>query len=108
MFAEKAGLNITLSDRPYRSLVTLFDYRDSMAHGRTVTEDIDTGIQIESSISAAIPGAEWQQFATVEKAEELLTDAVSIVHELHAASGYRDDPFVSGGGGLYAISHTED
>ena len=107
MFAEKAGLNITLSDRPYRSLVTLFDYRDSMAHGRTVTEDIDTGIQIESSISAAIPGAEWQQFATVEKAEELLTDAVSIVHELHAASGYRDDPFVSGGGGVYAISHTE-
>ena len=107
MFAREAGLNVALNDRPYLSLVPLFDYRDSMAHGKTVTEEIDAEIQIESSISAAIPGAEWQQFATVEKAEELLTDAVSIVRKLHAGSGYRDDPFGSGGGGLYAISHAE-
>lgn len=107
MFAKEAGLSASLGDRPYLSLVTLFAYRDSMAHGRTVTEEIDAEMQIDSSISAAIPGAEWQQFATVAKAEELLTDAVFIVRELHAASGYRDDPFGSGGNGLYAISHAD-
>ncbi|WP_321821735.1 MULTISPECIES: hypothetical protein [unclassified Burkholderia] len=106
-FAAQSGINVNLTERPYKSLVTLFAYRDSMAHGKTVTEEIDAEVDIDSSIAASIPSAEWQQFATLDTAEELLTDAVAIIRQLHAASGYHDDPFGSGGGGLYAVSHTD-
>lgn len=106
-FATEAGINENLTERPYKSLVTLFAYRDSMAHGKTVTEEIDAEVDIGSSISASIPRAEWQQFATLETVEELLTDAVAIIRQLHAASGYRDDPFGSGGGGLFVDVHRE-
>lgn len=101
MFANEAQLTVSLNERPYQSLATLFAYRDSMAHGRTVTEEVDAEVQSGLSISASIPGAEWQEFATVETAEQLLTDAEAIIRELHKASGFADDPFGSGGGGLY-------
>jgi len=107
MFADEAKLAISLNERPYKSLVTLFAYRDSMAHGRTVTEEVDAEVQSGLSISASIPGAEWQEFATVKTAEQLLTDAEVIIRELHQASGFTDDPFGSGGSGLYALSPTE-
>lgn len=106
-FAGEAQLIVSLNVRPYRSLETLFAYRDSMAHGRTVTEEVDAEVQSGLSISDSIPGAKWQEFATVETAEKLLTDAEVIIRELHKASGFADDPFLSGGGGLYALSPTE-
>lgn len=105
--AKDAGLTISLNDRPYQSLTKLFAYRDSMAHGKTVTEKIDTKVRSGFSISASIPGAEWQEFTTMEMTEQLLLDAENIIRELHKASGFTDDPFGSGGGGLYAISPTE-
>ena len=107
MFANEVGLTVSLSDRPYQSLATLFTYRDSMAHGRTITEEVDAEVQSGFSFSTAIPGAEWQEFATVETTEQLLIDAEAIIRELHKASGFSDDPFNSGGSGLYAISPTE-
>ncbi|MDS0850435.1 hypothetical protein [Burkholderia cenocepacia] len=106
-FAAQSGIKLNFTERPHKSLVTLFAYRDSMAHGKTVTEEIDAEIDIDSSIATSIPSAGWQQFATLETAEELLTDAVAIIRQLHTTSGYHDDPFGSSGGGLYAISHTE-
>jgi hypothetical protein len=105
-FAEEAGLTLSLNNRPYQSLVKLFTYRDSMAHGKTVTEEIYAEVESGLSISACIPRPEWQEFATVDTVEELLTDAIAIVRELHKASGYLDDPFGSGGSGLYVMSQT--
>ncbi|MBE7367675.1 hypothetical protein [Ramlibacter pallidus] len=104
LFAEAARLSPTMEERPYSSLVRLFDFRDSMAHGRTVTEQVEVEVAHGESIASALPGAEWQQFITLENAESHFADAVALIEQLHAALGYTDAPFSTGGGGIYAWS----
>ena len=104
MFAKDAKLQVQMEKRPYISLNRLFAFRDSMAHGKTISEEIDVEIEVSQSLASSPPRSEWQQFASAETAEELLNDAVALIRELHKASGYRGDPFGSGGGGLYAVS----
>lgn len=103
MFAEAAGVGVDLNIYPQKSLVELFNFRDSMAHGKTTTGGIDIELEIEASIIPAFPTTEWQSFATPENAERLLVDAVSLIKEIHRACGYQDDPFAKAGEGLYGV-----
>lgn len=103
-FAQQADLRFDLNMRPYSSMVRLFAFRDQMAHGRTTKEDLDLEFVVGESLAASLPTAEWQQFASPDNAEFLLQDGVAIIRELHSASGYIDDPFGTGGGGMYAVS----
>jgi hypothetical protein len=99
--ANAAGLEPKMNDRPYSSLLRVFAFRDAMAHARTMKEQIDVEVELGDSIAKSLPGPEWQEMITVENAEEILEDAVSIIRELHKAAGYIDDPFATGGGGVY-------
>lgn len=103
-FSKDAGLTPKMDCRPYSSLIRLFAFRDAMAHGRTLTEEIDMEFDFDESIAKSLPGPSWQQLITLEHAEELLEDAVAIIRELHEASGYKDDPFATGGGGVYVAT----
>ena len=93
-----------MAERPCKSVTILFEFRDSMAHGKTVTEEIDVEVADATFISTSNPRAEWQSFATVAMAEELLADAVEVVRQLHRGSGYDEDPFISGGHDSYVLS----
>jgi hypothetical protein len=106
--ATEAGLGPNISERPYSSLVRVFAFRDAMAHARTIKEEIDVEVELGDSVAKALPGPEWQEMITVENAEEILEDAVSIVRELHKAAGYIDDPFATGGGGIYVAQRGEE
>ena len=103
-FAEAAGLKLKMDARPYSSLIRLFAFRDAMAHARTLKGEIDLEVEEGESLAKSLPGPEWQQMITVENAEELLTDALAIIRELHKAMGHSDDPFAIGGGGIYLAS----
>ena len=101
-FAKAAGIGVNLNIYPQKSLVELFAFRDSMAHGKTTAGNID--IEIEGALHPSFPTAGWQSFATLSNSERLLADAVLLITELHKACGYRGDPFSIAGGGLYSVS----
>ena len=105
--ATAAGLAPAMNDRPYSSLVRVFAFRDAMAHARTMKDEIDIEVQLSDSLAKSLPGPEWQELITIENAEQILEDAVSIVRELHKAAGYGDDPFGTSGSGIYVASRGE-
>lgn len=107
MFARNAKLKVDMSKRPYSSLVRLFAFRDTLAHGKTVTEQIDLEIEVKGSLAKSLPRSKWQEFASIETTEELFKDAVALVCVLHKATGHRGNPFGSGGGGIYTLSPSE-
>lgn len=100
ILAEATDISFDKNRPPQKSMIELFAFRDSMAHGKTTTDIIDISLEAFPSKSI-IPAAAWQKFATLEKAEQLLKDAITIIKELHQANGYKKDPFASAGQGFY-------
>ena len=105
-FAKRLSPQPNLSERPFASVTKLFTFRDWMAHGRTLEEVVNAEIEYAEEIAGSLPGAEWQEFATVENASLLLSDAISVVEILHEAHDQRPKPFLDGGGGIY-VAHRE-
>ncbi|PNG53307.1 MULTISPECIES: hypothetical protein [unclassified Variovorax] len=105
MLAQEAGLQIDFNRRPYRTLVELFAFRDRMAHGRTVTEDVSVLIDVTAPRLPQITNdSDWQALATIENARAAIEDVEALVRELHSGSGYPRNPFASAGGGFYGVT----
>lgn len=104
MLARSAGLQIDYSRRPYNTLVELFAFRDRMAHGRTVTENVSVLIDANAPrLPQIVSDSDWQAFATIENARAAIEDVETLVRELHAACGQRSDPFERAGHGIYGV-----
>ncbi|GAA3990598.1 hypothetical protein GCM10022279_12160 [Comamonas faecalis] len=103
-FARSANLEFDYARRPYVTLVQLFAFRDRMAHGKTVTEDVSMLIDADvPRLPQIVSESDWKAFATIENARHAIEDVEMLVRELHAACGYKDNPFGRMGGGIYGV-----
>ena len=104
MFAEAAHIEFDYAHRPYSTLVELFDFRDRMAHGRTVTEHVTMLIDADAPrLPQIVNESDWQAFATIENARRAIEDVEVLVRDLHAGHGYSGNPFERAGGGIYGV-----
>ncbi|MGF6595161.1 hypothetical protein [Pseudomonas sp. 2835] len=94
---EKLRSTIGLGDTAIRDaypLVTgVIEFRNTMAHGRTKTHEIN-----EVSDNVLWPGCTkirtgWQKFLVLDNVEAVHNSVVELVVELHQAAGLGDKPF---------------
>ena len=103
MFAEALSVKVDFNRRPYSSIMELFQFRDTMAHGKSTADDVckEMELPIKPPFKFDI-GPDWKQYATLGNAKKCIEDVALIIKELHQKAGYRGDPFNDLGSGLYA------
>lgn len=84
------------SRRPYQTVAKLFKFRNELAHGRTQTLEIEKLVKWEDENQKHKPKALWEDYCTLEEAKRALEDVSEVIKELHALSGFGDEPFVHG------------
>ena len=105
--AKEVDMNVDFGKAPYSTIRGLFDFRDTMAHGRTTRESVKKAIMLDGPRLPQLAGTgEWQSLATIENARQALKDVETIVKALHTASGFAGSPFARSGGGFYTITRT--
>ena len=80
------------SRRPFQSFSEIFDFRNTLVHGKTQVLEHDTKQEItEEPIP---PLADWEKFCTIKRAKKLYGDTEEIIRILHSYTpDTREDPF---------------
>jgi hypothetical protein len=108
LFCKNIGLEIDLAKRPYKSMIDVFRYRNQMAHGKTTTDAIKEPIEGDADdLYSFAVGPDWKTYSTIENAQTVFTDIKHIILELHKASGFANDPFLTLDKGHYRIKTTK-
>jgi hypothetical protein len=102
----RAQLKLQSSDgtRPYQTLIALFRFRDSLAHGRDeqLNEPEVTEIGHLEELRRKRPLTHWEQLCTVEFAERAYADTEAIIREIHQCASLPEEE-LSRGGHSYSI-----
>lgn len=108
--ASKSGLSMTENKRPQRTMMELFNFRDSIAHGRDVHENVDQDIEWSGpALPHFMVESDLMRFATPQRARDTIRDVEKLVRQLHHGCKQQGDPFTSGGTGLFGVEvHPED
>ncbi len=101
LIAEKLGVDKDEGKRPYQTLTELFKFRNSIAHGKSVTLKVDNEIRLVDEASNKYMHeflqTPWEEYCTSENAKRALKDVEIIITELHKAAGITGDrPFTFG------------
>lgn len=100
VIAEKLGVAKDDGKRPFQTVKKLFDFRNDVAHGKTISLKTDDEIRImDSKLDDYMPEpleAEWEKYCTQDNAKLAREDVESIMKTLHGASGIADNLFLSG------------
>ena len=103
-FCKDLKIDIDFNKRPYSTITKIFSFRDTMAHGKTTSDEINKEIAIEIGNPTNFSvGAPWLDFSTIENAKMVLNDMQQVIKELHLAAGFEGDPFSSSGSGLLTM-----
>jgi hypothetical protein len=98
VLAEKLGLEVDYDSRPWEVLRTLFEFRNDLAHGKSIKVIDTTEVPLHKFRPRPIEFAltPWEKFCTRENAERAREDVENIVHALNDASGLGEHPFIAG------------
>jgi hypothetical protein len=104
LFCSENNVEYDFNIRPYSTIIELFKFRDTMAHGKSTKEYVNKPIKLDpihpNRLSA---GAGWMEYATFENAYKAIEDVEKIVKELHIAGGFHGNPFANLGGGFFGV-----
>ena len=104
-FNSDLKLNHDLSKEPYCIIFDVFDFRDSLAHGRT--EEINKKEVIELSddeLRSYMIGTKWMDSCNLVNAEKVYSSVESVITEFFKAAGLGEYPFLQFHGSVYGVS----
>ena len=90
------GVSHDKSQRPGQTIKKLFDFRNSIAHGKSFVLQETRDVPLSFIPPFQHPPAPWEEYCTVDNAERAMEDVGSAIADLHKAAGYGDAPFLSG------------
>ena len=90
---EELKLSADESRRPFQTLQKMLRLRDALAHGKTVTEDVDRIVRKQPQDEVHWPEPEWKRLCALDKVKRFVEDAEAIVRNLSAQIGSSRDPF---------------
>ena len=94
-FNSELRLNRDLSEEPYSAVFCVFDFRDSLAHGRTEEIENHEIVELtEDEIRSYMIGSKWMDSCTLENAEKVFLAIESVITELYKAAGLGEYPFL--------------
>lgn len=104
MFCSKYMVEYNLKERPYSTIIELFNFRDTMAHGKSTIDAINKNVTIDHlHPNRFTAGPQWMEYATIDNAKKAIEDVEMIIKELHAKRGLPGNPFSDLGGGMYGV-----
>ena len=97
--AEKLGIKVDEGKRPYQTLSELFQFRNVLAHGKSVA--------LKSEETRLVAGpfdyygdewlqTKWEKYCTQDNASNALEDTEIIMDRIHKRAGMTDDLFSLG------------
>ncbi len=104
LFCDECDIKYNFDIRPYSTIIALFKFRDTMAHGKSTTESIEKTVKVDPAHPNRFSaGSGWMEYATFENAYKTISDVEQIIIELHTAGGFQGNPFANLGGGFFGI-----
>jgi len=95
VIAEKLGVEKDDGERPFQTVKKLFDFRNDVAHGKTIFLKTEDEIRIvDSKLDDYMHKpleAEWEKYCTQDNAKLAREDVESIMWKFHKASNRGDD-----------------
>ena len=94
VIAEKLGIEKDDGKRPFQTLKELFDFRNDVAHGKTILLRTEEEIRIvDSTLDDYMHEpleAEWVKYCSLDNTKRAREDIEKIMKRLHEASGISD------------------
>nr|SPS05723.1 conserved protein of unknown function [Candidatus Nitrotoga fabula] len=84
------------SRRPYQTLINLFRFRNSIAHGKSKRLEISKDVHIDENPSRHDPKETWEKYCSLQNAKNAYKDIQQIIVELHQKAGHGNRPFIHG------------
>ena len=89
LIAEKIGLKPDFGKKPFQSIKTLFEFRNTMAH--SVTEDLSDNNAKRGEYcfkvgNQSYPAVEWEKLRTSKIAETILNDVTDVITKIEKKS----------------------
>ena len=95
VITEKLGVEKDDGERPFQTVKKLFDFRNDVAHGKTIFLKTEDEIRIvDSKLGDYMHEpleAEWEKYCTQDNAKLAREDVESIMWKFHKASNRGDD-----------------
>jgi hypothetical protein len=101
VIAERLNVEIDYGKPPWQIMKNLFDFRNDIAHGKSVKVKSEIILPLENhsedDVSELFERTRWEKYCTEKNAVRAREDVESIVKIMHKAAGFEADfPFVSG------------
>ena len=96
---EKFGISFPPGERPLQSIVTLFKFRNDLAHGKDEvlsTSELRDNETMHTSLGEQ-PKAKWEKTIAWETVKQLRADLEQVIRKLHVAADPEGDPVFSPG-----------
>ena len=91
---QKLRFKPNMSRRPFKSYVDIFQFRDTLVHGRTL--HIATHRETRRMVhTPKYPKAAWEKQVTLERAKTYHQDTASMIRRLHKLASFSEDPFTT-------------
>ena len=87
LLLENLNQKPNFSCRPFQTLERIFWVRNQLAHGKTEHIEETRVKKLSQSESIEYPKADWQTLCNRKVAERFLTDAASVIKQLHEWAG---------------------
>ena len=101
IIAEKLKVEKDDSTRPFQTVKKLFDFRNDVAHGKTVLLKSEEQISVaDASIEKYMHKMlepEWEEYSTLDNAKRAREDVEEIIKIFHNAAGIEGDTLFFGG-----------
>lgn len=111
IIAEKLNVKIDSSKRPFQTIKNLFDFRNELAHGKTISlhpiEEVIIADEILNEYMHNAPKMEWEKYCNLKNAERARVDVEKVMLRFHKAAGITDEPLfpIDSWVGLVKIIH---
>lgn len=93
MFCSKYGVDYNFEERPYSTIIELFNFRDTMAHGKSTIDAINKNVKIDPlHPNRFTAGPQWMEYATIDNAKKAIEDVEEVIKELHKKAGFPGNP----------------
>ena len=96
VFCKEFGIEPDFSKRPYQTFKLLFDFRNQIAHGRSIMLKVSKSISIEDNPWENDPKASWEEFCSEKNADRAREDIELMIKKLNESGGEGDFPFIGG------------
>lgn len=104
LLAKNAKIEFDYCIRPYITLKELFQFRNQIAHGKTINRTINCLAEECEDFDKKDIEIGWRNFATFENSKRCIEDVEELITKLHLSSGYSENPFSKISHSFYGIS----